>query len=279
MSKENNATGDANKTFTPPDNSGTPSDIYRVAVRIPPFWPDDPALWFAQVESNFTLSRITEDETKFLYVTSQLDNIYASEVKDIIINPPNKGKFETLKTELIKRLSASREKQMKQLLMHEELGDRRPSQFLRHLQHLAGPGYPDEFLKTTWTSRLPVNLQTVIASQPNTSLTDLADLADKVHELVPATPQVASVNPSGTITLQSLMNEVSRLSRQVEALSTGSGRSRSTTRGNNRDRSRPRSQSNYRKFPICFYHHKYGDKARRCQKPCDYGQGNHKGSR
>lgn len=144
------------------------SDICRVAARLPPFWPQEPAVWFAQVEGQFLLAGITTDETKFYYVLSTLEYQYAAEVK-----------YEKLKSELIKRLSASREREVKQLLVHEELGDRKPSQFLRHLRHLAGPNMPDDFLKTIWTSRLPQNIQTVVASQPQSTLESLAELADR----------------------------------------------------------------------------------------------------
>ncbi|XP_068617431.1 uncharacterized protein [Battus philenor] len=108
--------------------------VFKVGVKIPPFWPEEPTLWFAQVEGQFQVSGITSDATKFYHVISQLEQQYAAEVKDIIIAPPQENKFLKLKTELIKRLSASQEKKLKQLLMHEELGDRKPSQFLRHLQ-------------------------------------------------------------------------------------------------------------------------------------------------
>jgi hypothetical protein len=33
--------------------------IYRMAVRLPPFWPDKPALWFAQVEDYLELAGVT----------------------------------------------------------------------------------------------------------------------------------------------------------------------------------------------------------------------------
>jgi hypothetical protein len=33
--------------------------------------------------------------------------------------------------------------------MHEEMGDRKPSQFLRHLKSLA-PEVPDDFLRSIW---------------------------------------------------------------------------------------------------------------------------------
>lgn len=166
----------------------TPYDISRIAVRPPPFWPEEPTVWFAQLEGNFNLAGIKDDDTKYYYVQSTLEHRYAAEVKDIIVSPPAKNKYEKLKSELIKRLSASREKEVQQLLIHEKLGDRRPSQFLRHLQHLAGPNVPKDFLKTIWTSRLPSSIQTVIASQPQSDLDALADLADKVHDIVPMTP-------------------------------------------------------------------------------------------
>ncbi|GBP92944.1 hypothetical protein EVAR_84047_1 [Eumeta japonica] len=77
----------------------------------------------------------------------------------------------------------SKERKLKQLLMHEELGDRKPSQFFRHLQGLAGPDISKDLLITIWTSRLPQNIQTVIARQIAPTLELLADLADQVHEI------------------------------------------------------------------------------------------------
>lgn len=112
----------------------------------------------SQAEAQFVLSKITTDKAKFYYVSGQLDHQYAVEVKDIVTTPPATGKYEKLKTELIKRLSASQENKVKQLLIHEELGDRKPSQFLRHLLHLAGPAVPKDCIRTLWSSRLPTML-------------------------------------------------------------------------------------------------------------------------
>lgn len=270
-----NKNADPQGTFIPSDTT----NLFRVGVRPPPFWPEEPAVWFSQLECNFILSGIKDEDTKFYYVTSTLEHRYAAEVKDIIVSPPKTGKYERLKTELIKRLSASREKEVKQLLMHEELGDRRPSQFMRHLQRLAGPTVPEEFIKTIWTSRLPTALQPIIVSQKTSDLQALADLADSVHEIVPSTPQVAATSAS-TDVLQSMARQISELTRQVQALSSRNNHSRSRSKQRNRDRSTTRSQSNYRKFPLCWYHYKHGKDANACIKPCDYKPTeNYQGSR
>ncbi|CAK1588919.1 unnamed protein product [Parnassius mnemosyne] len=269
---KDNDSDEGKKTFTP-------SDICRIGVRPPPFWPEEPAVWFAQLEGNFLLSGIKDDATKFYYITSTLEQRYAAEVKDIIVSPPDKDKYEKLKTELIKRLSATREKEVKQLLMHEELGDRRPSQFLRHLQHLAGPSVPDDFLKTIWCSRLPHSIQTVIASQTTSDLQALADLADRVHDIVPSTPQVAAAERTQSSVLQTMANQICELTKQVQALSTRVHRPRSLNRNTRRARKTSRSRSDYRKFPTCWYHHKFGNKADRCIKPCDFKPENCQGGR
>lgn len=253
----------------------------RVGVRIPPFWPQEPALWFAQVEGQFTLANITSDSTKFYYVTAQLDHIYASEVKDIIIAPPETNKYEKLKNELIKRLSASREKEVQQLLMHEELGDRKPSQFLRHLQHLAGPDIPEDFLKTIWTSRLPSSIQAVLAAQPTTPLATLAEVADRVNDIVPSSPTVASTSTSTQNTLDQMAKMIADLTQQVQALTAHqTRRPRSMSRGRyRRTRSSSRSCSSHKRYPTCWYHTKFGTKAKKCVKPCDFTSGNAPDSR
>ncbi|XP_072948060.1 uncharacterized protein [Epargyreus clarus] len=257
------------------DNKIGGGEINRVGVRMPPFYPDKPGLWFAQLESQFVLANITVDSTKYHHAMGQLDPIYASEVEDIITAPSAPDKYERLKAELIKRLSASREKKVKQLLTDEELGDRKPSQFLRHLKHLAGPGVPEEFLRTIWTSRLPSSTQSIIASQANTSLDEVAELADRIHDIVTPSPQVAAAStiaPSGSCNMS---NEIAELSRQVQMLTSKVDRmsrqkSRSNVPNRSRARSTQRSQSNYRKFPTCWFHHKFGNKANQCVKPCDF---------
>ena len=171
---------------------------------------------------------------------------------------------------------------MKQLLTHEEIGDRRPSQFLRHLKNLAGPDVPDEFLKTLWTSRLPTHVQTALASQPNADLTSLSDLADAVSDIVSTNPQVASTSFVPGSALDAMAKQIAALTKQVEALSSRSRRSRSKSRNaerHNHSSNSRRSESNYRKFPNCWYHAKFGHHAKKCVKPCDFGQENSQGSR
>lgn len=257
--------------------------VLRVSVRVPPFWPDEPALWFAQVESQFALSKISIDETKFYYLVAQLDHQYAIEVKDVITNPPATDKYIKLKTELIKRLSASKEKRVKQLLMHEELGDRKPSQFLRHLSGLAGPSVPTDFLLTLWSSRLPQNIQTVIASQMDLEQDKLGELADKIYEIAPSSPQVASTS-SASASYSDMAQQISELTRQVAMLSSRlerSERSRSKSRSTryNRSRSRSRPRQPPADHPHCFYHFTYGSKANKCKQPCSFQSENSRGSR
>lgn len=254
------------------------SDICRVGVRTPPFWPDEPELWFAQIEGQFSISGITSDATKFYYVMGQLDQQYSKEVKDLIINPPSSDKYEKLKSELIKRLSASKQKKVHQLLMHEDLGDRKPSQFLRHLQSLAGPQVPDDFMSTIWISRLPGNIQTVLAAQPSATLEVLADLADRIQDIAPSTSQVASTSHHSASRFDDMAREIAELRKQVKSLSM-QGNRRSRQHNRNRSRSTSRSQSSYRKFPICWYHQKFRSKAHKCIKPCDYKAENYAGSR
>ncbi|XP_050555622.1 uncharacterized protein LOC126911620 [Spodoptera frugiperda] len=268
------------------DGGALAAENFRVGVRVPPFNPEKPGLWFHQMEAQFVLANIKVDETKFFYIIGHLDPQYADEVEDIIANPPATEKYTKLKSELINRLSASREKKVMQLLMHEELGDRKPSQFYRHLLHLAGPGVPEEFLRTIWTSRLPAGTQAIVASQSKRDLAELAELADRIHDVVGTqvastaaiTTTATSPSPSGNSAqseIAALTKQVAMLAERVERLSRPRGRSSSRTR----HRSNTRSASSYKMSPLCWYHQNFGERARKCVKPCDYpNSGNVRGN-
>lgn len=276
--------------MTDQKSDGCGPETLRVGVRAPPFWPEEPGLWFSQMEGQFALANITTDATKFYHVLGVLDHRYVAEVKDIITNPPAANKYEKLKEELIKRLSASQERKVKQLLMHEELGDRKPSQFFRHLQHLAGPAVPEEFLKTLWSSRLPSNVQTIVASQADLPMDKMADLADKVHEIAPTSVQhVASAAvPVSSTLMEGMVAQISELTKQVALLNQQVSstqtqrheRSRRRSRSSNsRRRSTSRSRQPPENHPHCWYHYTYGSQAKKCRQPCQWSAENSMGSR
>lgn len=257
------------------DINGHRPNVHRVAVKLPPFWSDRPSLWFAQADSQFTISDISTEVTKFHYVVSQLDARIAAEVEDIITNPPALNPYTFLRQKLIERLSSSEEQRVRQLISEEELGDRKPSQFLRHLRSLAGATVvQDNLLRQLWLQRLPSHVRAILASQSELAVEKLSELADKIIEVSPCTPTLsvnAVCNDQGTE--NALLNAITDLSKRVSELSTIHSRSRSFDRSQKRNKSRARessNNSNQQTERLCWYHLKFQQNAKKCVPPCSY---------
>ncbi|UYV66080.1 hypothetical protein LAZ67_4000089 [Cordylochernes scorpioides] len=183
------------------------------SIKAPEFWPNDPELWFITLESQFLLNKpspITNDDTKFSYLISLLPPSTAIEVREFIILPPPDNKYDALKKAIIKCTADSEFKKLQQLLTQEELGDRLPSQLLRHLRQLIreSKAVSDTTLKMLWMQRLPKNIQIILTTQEQASLNSLADLADRVTE-------ITSSPSSSTSTLE---KELASLRAEISAL-------------------------------------------------------------
>ena len=59
-----------------------------LAVKLPEFWPEDVNIWFTQCDTQFRISKITTEQTKFDYVIQKLDRDTVKRVRDLIANPP-----------------------------------------------------------------------------------------------------------------------------------------------------------------------------------------------
>lgn len=252
----------------------------------PPFEIDDVGVWFAQMECSLSNRRIVSQEAMYRHIVPLLPNSIAKEVRDLIIQMPAHDPYDTLKAALLKRTTASDEARLQQLLAGVELGDRSPSQLSRYMQSLVPSlSEEDKILRRMWMNALPENVQACLASQGlKMPLSELADLADRVYECIkPKLVQQTSVSPAAS-SESSLMSDVLRrlasLETSVRALQQ---RSRSASRGRSFDRRRSSSRGYDATSTVCWFHQRYGDRARSCKPGCTYSgvsqtSGNARGS-
>ncbi|XP_054287805.1 uncharacterized protein LOC129003534 [Macrosteles quadrilineatus] len=155
----------------------------------------------------------------FSNATNLLETRYAVEVEDIITNPPATNRYAVLRSKLIERLSNSEEECVRQLISDEDIGDRKPSQFLRHLRSLLGPAQlQDNILRALWLRRLPVNIQAILTAQNELPLDKLADIADKIIEVSPQVSVNATATREHTKSNDDLSAAIARLAQRIGAL-------------------------------------------------------------
>lgn len=266
----NNDQNQSSSTFTPPTG-----EIHRVSIKPIQFIKTAPELYFMQMEAQFSLANITRDNTKYNHVLGTLDPTYLTAVMDIIREPPNNNKYESIKNRIITEFQQSDQHKLRILLRETELGDLKPSQLLRKMRELSKGSLSDDALKTLWIERLPEQIRPVISISGD-DLNKLAVMADKMLELTSfnqvnmvAAPTTSNQNSDAQIS--ALTKQVEELSKMFSQFSADRGRSQSRSSSNYRSRSssKPKSDS-----PYCFYHYKFGAMAQKCVEPCKFKTAN-----
>lgn len=258
--------------------------------RLPAFSPEEPELWLVQVDCAFDVANITNDVSKFKLLVANLPVHIASQVRDVVTaSPPS---FANLVQALKTRLAQSRASRLEALLRDQQLGDQKPTQLLRNMQHVLGSTEDETgLLRTLFLQRLPPTTRAALALLPEgTSPEDLAAAADRFQEASPG-PTVAAATsgpPASTCdcthqsTSEGLAAAVASLTATVARLEASFQRSqpdrrrRSRSRGPRPGTPRPRSPEAHQpeaSDQLCWYHYRFGADARKCQLPCSW-QGN-----
>ena len=97
-------------------------------------------LWFNQIETQFYLHQITDDDERYILTCAALSGEGAPDVRDVLLQPFLTHKYENLKAILIERRGLTTPERVNTVISGEKLGSDIPSRFLRGVQKTAGFG-------------------------------------------------------------------------------------------------------------------------------------------
>lgn len=258
-------------------------NVTAIESKIPPFWPTNPEGWFAVAESFFDVGKISK-KARYFHILSVLPQQVLEKVMDILTTA-SEDSYGDLKAAIISRLSLSEEERVNKLLFGCQMGDLKPSEFFRHLTGLAGKAdmVNTKLVFRLWLSRLPKAIEVALIPLMDRDQKDIFDIADKIHAASTSSASIAPVSAttSKSTPQQALDSSVSSLHKRIDRLesmiqkltASNHGRGRSLSRGRS---NHPRSASTNSKSnnSFCWYHNKFGNKAKKCLSPCSFEQNN-----
>lgn len=285
------------------NNNSSQDHIYAVHLNLPQFAPDAPEMWFAIAEADFTANRIKNDNQKYSQTLKAIPMNISKQLWDIISNPPQQDKYQTLKTAILTRFSDSRQMQLHKLLKGMTLADKRPSQLLREMRELARDALTDEVLHQLWKERLPAWVHPHLTMSENLSLNGIAEFADRLVLNTNSYPiyTVDAVNLPHPTSVSQLENQLRDIQltlkacqKDINVLQTSQEHTQkqlyeikqlqqqrcSNTQQQTQQYEqyeqhsyghRPRKRSvTPNRNGYCYYHNRWGNDARQCVQPCKF---------
>ena len=204
-----------------------------VSVKLPLFWPQDADIWFLQAESQFATRNITVDDTKYHHVVQALDQATARRVRDFISHPPADNKYRELKALLVSTFGLTRQQRYTQLLELDGLGDGGPAAMMDKMLALLGDEAQDTkthiLFEGLFMRLLPEQVRSQMANETFADPRAFARKADKIW---------AAAVSTGTLFAATMKPSSSS------------------------------AKTSKKDDGLCYFHHRFGDKAQKCRPPC-----------
>ena len=237
--------------------------LNAVAVKLPPFWPDDIETWLVQSESQFRLKGVTTSQTKFDYFVQAMSQSDAVKVLDLIRDSLTDNPYGHLK-DILLRMYALTDYALYEANSSLPLyGDMLPSDLMSKLLALLPADHQACFLlHGAFLKRLPSDARAHLVHDQTSDPLSWALRADKIYQ-----SQVSSA---------SVVNYVSSAPEECPVLTvrappaSPSCSQRSPTPGPCTHCSQtPSSASPCSNLPsLCCYHRNHTDQAQKCHALC-----------
>lgn len=234
----------------------------RHNLKLPHFYRKNVDIWVEQVHSAFSTAGIFDEASRFHITIANLESDVVEMVSDLVFSPPPQTPFITLCGRLKKEFGLSAAQKMEQL-MSIRLETSKPSHLLREMRRLAGNTVSAEFLTTLFLQKLPPIARAVLS----TATCDLAALAEQA-DLIMEQPSLSICPISNNLPVPTSPTEddrFSRLEQQLQSLhmSVDAIRKGATP---------PQSKNSHTTGTpvLCYFHRRFGTRARKCTQPCSF---------
>ena len=197
--------------------------------RIATFYASDVELWFNQIETQFALHQINNDDERYSLTCAALSGEVASDVRDVLLQPFRSNKNESLKAILIERQGLTTPERVNKVISGEKIGNDIPSRFLWRLQKTAGFSTKavvgKAVIRQAFIRQMLTSIRAHLATQPDSAtLESLADLADRAlaaeEDVEESKPGVAEIKVEETTKLVGLLEDLSRRIKKLETVTT-----------------------------------------------------------
>lgn len=227
---------------------------FTASVKLPEFWRNDPAPWFQHVEALFHLRGITEDDSRYYLVVAALDQQSTRRVMQILSAPPPRGKYAALKQLLLRRFSLSAAERADKLLSLPGLGDGSAVDLMDEMLSLLGSDEGGFIFPQIFLRQLPPPVRAALANSPCLAANDLRGLAEEADRIL-----LTSRRSIGQLVASTSLQPTAE---DADPAMVAAVAARKKRRGD-----------------LCFFHQRFGCKARRCVPPCTFeAPGNAKAS-
>ncbi len=116
----------------PPPAAGAPP-AGQQQIRLPPFWPEDPASWFRLAEGQFALRHVADPITRYYHVLAALSVDSVRLVRHMLHKDTGPTSYDQLQTSLLASHSLSDYQKMERMMRLPPLGNRKPSVMLAEM--------------------------------------------------------------------------------------------------------------------------------------------------
>lgn len=254
-------------------------EINAATVKLPTFTSSDPYTWFVRSEAQFRSKNITRSQTKSDFILQALPEDVCTRISAFLRKNPTDIDYNNLKSEVLKKysLQASTRVQRVMEMISQPLGERTPTAAWEEMNRLLQLDEIDEhgnfkevdLKRELWLLHLP---EPIRASLHDSSTLPIENLLTKADNL--------QISNRAILQRQIWKSNIGSISSEDKPMMSSEPINTTPNEGNisfvktsrrefeNTNRFSPKKYSHSN--GICYYHNRWGDKARSCVAGCSW---------